>query len=93
MLIDPRDFAANIGITFKTPEEFFLGKPPEPVSRAFDPSVYIKEESSGPGKSRFHPPRFTWGRFCRSARLRIYVFLDVQSHAYAVELTSGLQNQ
>ncbi|KAJ9197805.1 hypothetical protein DTO021D3_5436 [Paecilomyces variotii] len=43
-----RDFAANIGITFKTPEEFFLGKSPEPVSRAFDPAVYIKEELSGP---------------------------------------------
>lgn len=48
-----RDFAANIGITFKTPEEFFLGKSPEPVSRAFDPAVYIKEELSGPSKLHF----------------------------------------
>ncbi|KAL4990536.1 polynucleotide kinase 3 phosphatase-domain-containing protein [Aspergillus falconensis] len=38
-----RGFAANVGITFKTPEEFFLGAAPEPV--AFDPSVYLQPDS------------------------------------------------
>ncbi|KKZ64652.1 hypothetical protein EMCG_09434 [[Emmonsia] crescens] len=40
-----RDFAANIGIPFKTPEEFFLGEAPKPVSRAFDPTTYISGSS------------------------------------------------
>ncbi|OAT06353.1 polynucleotide kinase [Blastomyces gilchristii SLH14081] len=36
-----RDFAANVGIPFKTPEEFFLNEAPKPISRAFDPKAYI----------------------------------------------------
>lgn len=35
-----RGFAANVGIPFKTPEEFFLGIAPEP-STAFDPASYL----------------------------------------------------
>ncbi|KAL1998240.1 hypothetical protein VTN02DRAFT_6553 [Thermoascus thermophilus] len=45
-----RDFAANVGIAFKTPEEFFLGAPPEPVSRAFDPTTYVSHAPNAAGK-------------------------------------------
>ncbi|KAI9680481.1 MAG: hypothetical protein M1817_003921 [Caeruleum heppii] len=37
-----RDFAANVGITFQTPEEFFSGHPPKPFLRAFDPTGYLQ---------------------------------------------------
>ncbi|KAL8930154.1 MAG: hypothetical protein Q9208_000771 [Pyrenodesmia sp. 3 TL-2023] len=36
-----RNFAANVGIEFKTPEEFFLQEPPHPFLRDFDPSLYL----------------------------------------------------
>lgn len=45
------DFAANVGIAFKTPEEFFLDAPPEPVTRAFDPALYVSDTPSAPRKS------------------------------------------
>jgi len=32
--------AANIGLTFKTPEEYFLAQTPRPFNRGFDPKVY-----------------------------------------------------
>lgn len=38
-----RDLAANIGIRFQTPEEFFLGEDVEPYKPAFDPSSYLSE--------------------------------------------------
>lgn len=38
-----RNFAENVGITFKTPEEFFLEESPRPFTRTFDPSGYITE--------------------------------------------------
>lgn len=41
-----RNFADNVGITFKTPEEFFLGKAPRPFTRTFDPFGYITEAES-----------------------------------------------
>jgi hypothetical protein len=37
-----RDLAANIGINFKTPEEYFLDLKTEPYSHVFDPSTYLK---------------------------------------------------
>ncbi|KAM5461968.1 DNA kinase/phosphatase Pnk1 [Microsporum ferrugineum] len=51
-----RNFAANVGIPFKTPEEFFRDEPPIPVEvDVFDPKSYIatpspdgKDESSSP---------------------------------------------
>ncbi|MCJ1249949.1 hypothetical protein MMC30_007175 [Trapelia coarctata] len=36
-----RDFASNVGIGFKTPEEYFLDETPEPFSRSFDPKLYL----------------------------------------------------
>ncbi|KAI2602338.1 PNK3P-domain-containing protein [Hypoxylon sp. NC1633] len=35
-----RNFAHNVGISYKTPEEFFLGKPPREFSRDFDLNSY-----------------------------------------------------
>lgn len=37
-----RDFAANVGIPFQTPEEYFLGEPAKPFLRPFDPSPYLQ---------------------------------------------------
>ncbi|KAL2864600.1 putative DNA 3'-phosphatase Tpp1 [Aspergillus lucknowensis] len=37
-----RGFAANANIPFKTPEEFFLDAPPEPVVESFDPTLYLQ---------------------------------------------------
>lgn len=36
-----RDLAANIGINFHTPEEFFLGEEVKPFTRAFEPATYL----------------------------------------------------
>jgi bifunctional polynucleotide phosphatase/kinase len=41
-----RNFADNVGITFKTPEEFFLDEAPRPFTRTFDPFGYITEAES-----------------------------------------------
>ncbi|KAJ4987269.1 polynucleotide kinase 3 phosphatase [Stagonosporopsis vannaccii] len=43
-----RDFAANVGLTFHTPEEYFLQQTPQPFARSFDPTAFVnkKAESS-----------------------------------------------
>jgi hypothetical protein len=38
-----RDFAANAGVSFHTPEEYFLHEQPRPFTRNFDPTVYFSE--------------------------------------------------
>ncbi|KAH0543644.1 hypothetical protein FGG08_002082 [Glutinoglossum americanum] len=38
-----RDFAANVGIQFHTPEELFLHEPPKPFTRDFDPAMYLNK--------------------------------------------------
>ncbi|WEW55437.1 DNA kinase/phosphatase Pnk1 [Emydomyces testavorans] len=40
-----RNFAANIGIQFNTPEEFFRGEPIQPV-QVFDPKHFIRDMTS-----------------------------------------------
>jgi bifunctional polynucleotide phosphatase/kinase len=41
-----RDLASNIGIAFKTPEEYFLRQPEQPFCRDFDPQLYLTSLSN-----------------------------------------------
>lgn len=36
-----RDLAANVGIAFQTPEEYFLNEEPKPFERTFNPGDYV----------------------------------------------------
>ena len=36
-----RDFAANVGIRYESPEGFFLGEDPRPFLRSFEPAEYM----------------------------------------------------
>lgn len=38
-----RDFAANVGIAFKTPEEYFLNEEARAYIRTFDPQTFFKD--------------------------------------------------
>lgn len=40
-----RNFAENVGITFHTPDEYFLGEEPKPFVRDFDPTKFLGEIS------------------------------------------------
>ncbi len=51
-----RDFAANVGIEFKTPEEYFLQQQARPFVRDFDPSAHLADaetSSAAEGESEF----------------------------------------
>lgn len=52
-----RNLAANVGIEFKTPEEYFLDEPPRPYNRSFDPRTYIEEITDNVSASftKIHP--------------------------------------
>jgi bifunctional polynucleotide phosphatase/kinase len=42
-----RELAANVGIKFKTPEEFFLEEPAEVFAHEFNPTGYLYRETNG----------------------------------------------
>jgi len=39
-----RNFSANIGISFHTPEEYFLNEPIEPFTRDFEPGDHLRDD-------------------------------------------------
>ncbi|MCJ1395936.1 hypothetical protein MMC18_008822 [Xylographa bjoerkii] len=43
-----RGFASNIGISFMTPEEYFLGEEPQPFQYTFDPKIYLGNDTNSP---------------------------------------------
>jgi bifunctional polynucleotide phosphatase/kinase len=47
-----RDFAANVGLTYHTPEEYFLHEESRPFVRDFDPLLYMKEWGERPMSAR-----------------------------------------
>lgn len=53
-----RNFAHNVGIDFKTPEEFFLGLPPRDFRRELDLVRYPFAESHGEQQQQQQPPVF-----------------------------------
>jgi bifunctional polynucleotide phosphatase/kinase len=48
-----RELAANIGIKFKTPEEFFLEEPAAVFAHEFDPTGYLYKEANGAVSASF----------------------------------------
>ncbi|KAF2018169.1 PNK3P-domain-containing protein [Aaosphaeria arxii CBS 175.79] len=50
-----RDFAANVGIAFHTPEEYFLQESVRPFVREFDPTVFLDEVAAKPESATQKP--------------------------------------
>jgi bifunctional polynucleotide phosphatase/kinase len=50
-----RNFAANVGIVYKSPEEFFLSEEPREFSREFDPSEYLLDTRNGTASAFKNP--------------------------------------
>ncbi|KAF2441653.1 PNK3P-domain-containing protein [Karstenula rhodostoma CBS 690.94] len=59
-----RNFAANVGIDFRTPEEYFLGEDPSPFTREFDPTAALRKAAS----------RLVVTKFQRAESLEIVLF-------------------
>lgn len=58
-----RDFAANVGLPFHTPEEYFLDQPTQPFVRSFDPTTYVNkvaESSTSASTLKDQQPHGTW---------------------------------
>ena len=51
VLTKSRNFADNVGITFHTPEEYFLNEEPREFTRLLDPSEYLPDFSAAEGRS------------------------------------------
>ncbi len=49
-----RDFATNVGINFKSPEEFFLGEAPHPFVRDFEPKEFLDESPANASPRTLH---------------------------------------
>lgn len=51
-----RDMAANAGIPFRTPEEYFLKEEARPFARTFDPGAYLNNAQAKSGISESGQP-------------------------------------
>ena len=49
-----RDFATNVGITYKSPEEIFLHEAPHSFVRTFEPNEYIDNSPASADASMLH---------------------------------------
>ena len=67
-----RNFAANAGLRFRTPEEYFLQEEERPFVRDFDPTVFLAEgavKSTSASTSWDGPPH---GNLCTTRDTNIW---------------------